>query len=61
MLTHELYGGGFKGKIRSAPQSHHAHILNGVIEKSRDVVGEEEVDGGRDKGLKSVGGGECGH
>ena len=41
---------------RSARRSQHAHILNDMLDESSDIVGEEEVGGGRDEYSIAVGG-----
>ena len=44
------------GQRRSASRSQHAQILNDMLGEYRDVVGEEEVGGGRDEDSTSIGG-----
>ena len=56
MLTYELYGGGFTGQRRSARKSQHSQSLNGMLEKSCEILGEEEVGGRIDEDFTALGG-----
>ena len=49
-------GGGVTGQRLSNHKSQHAQSLNNMLDKSCDIVGEREVDGGRDEYSTAVGG-----
>ena len=56
MLTYELWGGGFTGQRQITCQSQHDHILNDILDESRDILGEEKVGGGRNEDSTAIGG-----
>ena len=49
-------GGWVTGQRRSTHKVQHAQSLNDMLGEYRDIVGEEEVGGGRDEGLTAIGG-----